>query len=287
MTPHDVLELIRLSAKEAATGGTIVLESLNPESFFELTGSTSISRMCGRTIHRRSRGSSKRWVSSASRSSTCFRFSSPSRTARVLERTRSASRRGYRERHPRAPRLRRDRRQGALLLHPMRVVVASTYVPFIRGGGVNIVHDLVRELRRRSHDVDTVLLPFAMDPATIPAQMLALRPRPGVGRRPHDRDPNASYILAHPNKVVWLIHHHRGAYDLWGNGLPGPSSYEGGDRDTASYRRSRQHPPQRTPGAVYKLEAGLTTPSEIQRPGISRSLSTAGRRSGLPLGAER
>ena len=25
-----------------------------------------------------------------------------------------------------------------------------------------------------------------------------------------------SYILEHPNKVVWFLHHHRGAYDLWG-----------------------------------------------------------------------
>lgn len=25
-----------------------------------------------------------------------------------------------------------------------------------------------------------------------------------------------SYLLRHPKKVVWFIHHHRGAYDLWG-----------------------------------------------------------------------
>jgi glycosyltransferase involved in cell wall biosynthesis len=37
-----------------------------------------------------------------------------------------------------------------------------------------------------------------------------------------------SYLLRHPSKVVWFIHHHRGAYDLWGTPYQDiPNSPEG------------------------------------------------------------
>jgi glycosyltransferase involved in cell wall biosynthesis len=99
----------------------------------------------------------------------------------------------------------------------MRVAVASTFVPFIKGGGRMIVDDLVAALRERGHEVDTVLIPFDSTPREQLEQMLALRlMRIGseVERLICIRTP--SYLLQHPNKVVWFIHHHRGAYDLWG-----------------------------------------------------------------------
>jgi glycosyltransferase involved in cell wall biosynthesis len=99
----------------------------------------------------------------------------------------------------------------------MRVVVASTFVPFIKGGGRMIVDDLVTALRDRGHDVDTVLIPFDSAPREQLEQMLGLRLMrlaPDIERLICIRTP--SYLLQHPNKVVWFIHHHRGAYDLWG-----------------------------------------------------------------------
>jgi glycosyltransferase involved in cell wall biosynthesis len=37
-----------------------------------------------------------------------------------------------------------------------------------------------------------------------------------------------SYALAHPNKVTWFLHHHRGAYDMWGTSWSDvPDSPEG------------------------------------------------------------
>jgi len=38
----------------------------------------------------------------------------------------------------------------------MRVIVASTHVPFIDGGGRMIVRDLASALRERGHEVDIV-----------------------------------------------------------------------------------------------------------------------------------
>jgi glycosyltransferase involved in cell wall biosynthesis len=89
-------------------------------------------------------------------------------------------------------------------------------VPFISGGGIAIVEDLERALREHGHEVDTVMLPFWSDPARMPQQMLALR----LLDLSHAGDllvaiRTPSYILQHPQKVIWFIHHHRPAYDLW------------------------------------------------------------------------
>jgi glycosyltransferase involved in cell wall biosynthesis len=110
----------------------------------------------------------------------------------------------------------------------MRVLIASTYVPFIKGGGTKIVEDLHRELNARGFEADTVNLPFYSAWPAIPEQTLGLRlldlsetSGNRIDRLITIRYP--SYALRHPNKVAWFIHHHREAYDLWGtpwSGMP-------------------------------------------------------------------
>ena len=99
----------------------------------------------------------------------------------------------------------------------MRVIIASTIVPFIEGGGTFIVDWLEHVLREHGHEVDVLRIPFHSYYPEMPAQMLALRlldiSQHG-DRLIAIRTP--SYLLRHPNKVLWFIHHHRGAYDLWG-----------------------------------------------------------------------
>lgn len=99
----------------------------------------------------------------------------------------------------------------------MKVLVASTIVPFIEGGGTFIVDWLERTLRAHGHEVDVLKLPFWSNYREMPAQMLALRLMDisEHGDRLITIRPPA-YLLKHPNKVLWFIHHHRGAYDLWG-----------------------------------------------------------------------
>ncbi len=99
----------------------------------------------------------------------------------------------------------------------MKVIVASTHVPFIDGGGRMIVRDLAAALRERGHEVDTVDIPFLSDHRVMLEQMLALRLidlGASADRLIAIRTP--SYLLRHEHKSVWFIHHHRGAYDLWG-----------------------------------------------------------------------
>lgn len=99
----------------------------------------------------------------------------------------------------------------------MKVLVASTIVPNIRGGGTIIVESLERALREREHDVEVLRLPFHSAEPVMLEQMLALRLHhvaDAGDRLICIRTP--SYLLQHPAKVLWFIHHHRQAYDLWG-----------------------------------------------------------------------
>jgi glycosyltransferase involved in cell wall biosynthesis len=97
----------------------------------------------------------------------------------------------------------------------MKIAVATTVVPFAKGGGRRLSGDLTRALSRRGHEVDEILFPFWPDPEEMVEQMLALR----LLDLTHEAElliclRTPSYLLRHPNKVVWFLHHHRPAYDL-------------------------------------------------------------------------
>jgi glycosyltransferase involved in cell wall biosynthesis len=103
----------------------------------------------------------------------------------------------------------------------MKILIASTYVPFIKGGGTMIIDSLEEELTKRGYQVDSVRVPFHPYWQNIAQQTLAIRSLEltesagtRVDRLITIRYP--SYAIPHPNKVVWFLHHHRGAYDLWG-----------------------------------------------------------------------
>jgi glycosyltransferase involved in cell wall biosynthesis len=99
----------------------------------------------------------------------------------------------------------------------MNIIIASTIVPFLNGGGSLIVDWLELTLKKYGHNVDVFRVPFTSWYPVMPEQMLALRLldiSEHGDRLIAIRTP--SYLLRHPNKVLWFIHHHRTAYDLWG-----------------------------------------------------------------------
>ena len=108
----------------------------------------------------------------------------------------------------------------------MRLVLFSSYVPFVNGGGRFIVEWLAQKLRERRHQVEHVYLPFSDDPKDLLRQMTAFRlvKIDGADRVICFRPP--SHLLQHPNKVLWFIHHLRGFYDLWNtDGAPPHTRY--------------------------------------------------------------
>ncbi len=104
----------------------------------------------------------------------------------------------------------------------MRIVVADAQVPFVEGGAELHLRALIEQLELRGHDVAKVAVPFAAHPkAELLAQASAWRllNLAEFDGRATDvlialRFP--SYCARHPNKVAWVIHQHRAAYELCG-----------------------------------------------------------------------
>lgn len=98
----------------------------------------------------------------------------------------------------------------------MRVIVATTMVPFVRGGAEYLADSLCEALQEAGHSVDRFDVPFHSDYKSMLPQMMALRLMDLSGhgdRLIAIRTP--SYLIRHHSKVVWFIHHHRPAFDLW------------------------------------------------------------------------
>jgi glycosyltransferase involved in cell wall biosynthesis len=102
-----------------------------------------------------------------------------------------------------------------------RVAIASVQVPFVTGGAESHALGLKRALIAAGHEAEIVTFPFnPAVPERIPDQMLACRlidltevHGAKVDRLIALKFP--AYLIPHPNKVVWVLHQHRAAYDLW------------------------------------------------------------------------
>src|SRR5882762_207929 len=107
----------------------------------------------------------------------------------------------------------------------MRILIATTHVPFVRGGAEMHADGLRQALRVAGHEAEIIAVPFKWyPPETILDHMLACRllDLTEVMGAPVDlliglKFP--AYMIHHPNKVLWILHQHRTAYDLWDHPL--------------------------------------------------------------------
>ncbi len=101
----------------------------------------------------------------------------------------------------------------------MRVAVCAPQVPFVRGGAELMADDLVDALRGRGHEAELVTIPFKWYPGTRvldQAFLWRLVDLTESDGRPIDRviaTKFPAYCVRHPNKVVWVLHQFRQAYD--------------------------------------------------------------------------
>ncbi len=102
------------------------------------------------------------------------------------------------------------------------IAVCAAQVPFFQGGAEAHVQGLVDNLRGAGYDVDLINIPYKWYPHEQLLKsieiwdMLDLTESNG---RPIDlviTTKFPSYFARHPNKVLWLIHQYRQAYDLFG-----------------------------------------------------------------------
>lgn len=109
----------------------------------------------------------------------------------------------------------------------MRVLILTSGVPFVRGGAEILADSLRDAVCAAGHQAEIVMLPFqSCPPSRIPEQMLAcrlldvtetcsLRIDRVIGLK------FPAYLVPHPHKVLWLLHQHRTAYELWDHPVAG------------------------------------------------------------------
>src|SRR5258705_8196583 len=102
----------------------------------------------------------------------------------------------------------------------MRIAVCAPQVPFERGGAEIFANDLVGELRERDHEAELVTIPYKWYPGTkvlsqaLLWRLLDLSESDGRPIELAIATKFPSYAVRHPNKVVWLLHQFRQAYEL-------------------------------------------------------------------------
>jgi len=107
-------------------------------------------------------------------------------------------------------------------VNQLKIAIASVQVPFIRGGAEYHAENLKRELIKRGYEADIITMPFKWYPATalldhiMAARLLDLTEVNGVAIDRVIALKFPIYYVNHPNKVLWILHQHRQAYELWG-----------------------------------------------------------------------
>jgi glycosyltransferase involved in cell wall biosynthesis len=137
-----------------------------------------------------------------------------------------------------------------------RILVCSGYVPFNEGGAERLMDALVAQLELRGHQVATVRLPFIWQTAEQIVQSYAawrLFDLAQIESRTVDtviplKFP--AHVLAHGNKVVWLIQQFRQVYDLFGTSY---SPYDPTSREDNALRDTIQRMDTRTLGEAQRL----------------------------------
>ncbi|HSJ51534.1 MAG TPA: glycosyltransferase family 4 protein [Actinomycetota bacterium] len=103
----------------------------------------------------------------------------------------------------------------------MRIAVCHPQTPFVRGGAETHAEQLVRALREAGHEAELVLVAGKWYPgAELVHQMAAWRALDLSESNGLPIDAMIAlkfpaYLAPHDRKIVWLIHQHRTAYELW------------------------------------------------------------------------
>ena len=116
------------------------------------------------------------------------------------------------------------------------VIICTNQIPFTTGGAEAHVEGLRRALIQAGYNAEVVALPFKWYPpdgimrSALAWRMLDLSEANG---KPVDlvigmKFP--AYLVAHERKVLWIIHQHRSAYNLWNTPFDDLSTYPEGPR---------------------------------------------------------
>lgn len=114
------------------------------------------------------------------------------------------------------------------------ILICTTQVPFTTGGAEAHVAGLQRALTEAGYNAEVVALPFKWYPpseimrSALAWRLLDLSEANGktvdlvIGMK------FPAYLVAHERKVLWIMHQHRAAYNLWDTPFDDLSSYPDG-----------------------------------------------------------
>lgn len=98
----------------------------------------------------------------------------------------------------------------------MKIAIINNCVPFVYGGAEMLADGLRARLVEYGHEAMVLRFPFVWNPASrildhmLSSRLLRLE---NIDRVVALKFP--AYYIEHPNKVLWLVHQFRQAYDLW------------------------------------------------------------------------
>lgn len=144
-----------------------------------------------------------------------------------------------------------------------RICICVNRVPFAYGGAEMLVESLRDQLVARGHQVEVVAVPFAWGTRTqllksaLAWRLLDLNAAGGqrIDLVIATRFP--SYVVKHPNKVVWLIHQMRQVYDLLGTPYSDFREEEPRDRKVIEMVRAMDRRTLSEARAVYTISGNV------------------------------
>jgi glycosyltransferase involved in cell wall biosynthesis len=107
----------------------------------------------------------------------------------------------------------------------MKILLATTQVPFVHGGAEVLAEGLRDALIAKGYQTEIAAIPFKWyPPERILDSMLACRLLDLTEASGNRVDlliglKFPAYLIPHPRKAMWIVHQHRSAYDLWGHPL--------------------------------------------------------------------
>lgn len=103
----------------------------------------------------------------------------------------------------------------------MRIVITTVQALFVKGGAEFHAENLRRAAEKAGHQVELVSIPFVSHPPEkIEEQIIASRLMEIATSQAGKTDlciglKFPAYYIPHPNKVIWMLHQHRAAYELF------------------------------------------------------------------------
>ncbi len=116
----------------------------------------------------------------------------------------------------------------------MKIGIATVQVPFVRGGAEELADNLQRAFIERGHEAEIISMPLMDGPINFITDSIVASRLMDINRSWGGKIDLCiglkfpAYCMPHDNKVVWALHQHRAAYELFNTDLSGLKNNEEG-----------------------------------------------------------